>query len=57
MIRQNALLMVQLMQPDLLVDIQMSRFSTFDFDKSEKIINIGRRKTIEAINKFNQKET
>ena len=57
MIRQNALLMVQLMQPDLLVDIQMSRFSTFDFDKSEKIITIGRRKTIEAINKFNQKET
>ena len=50
MIRQNSLLMVQLMKPDILVDIQMSHFTTFDFDKSEKLIAIGRQKTLRAIN-------
>ena len=51
MIRQNSILMAQLMKPDILVDIQMSRYTTFDFDKSEKIIAIGRQKTLQAINK------
>ena len=50
MIRQNSLLMVQLMKPDILVDIQMSHYTTFDFDKSEKLIAIGRQKTLRAIN-------
>ena len=49
MIRQNSRLMAQLMMPDLLVDIQMSRYTTFDFDKSEKLISIGRQKTRQAI--------
>ena len=49
MIRQNSRLMAQLMKPDLLVDIQMSRYTTFDFDKSEKLISIGRQKTRQAI--------
>ncbi len=49
MIRQNSLLMAKLMKPDLLVDIQLSRYTTFDFDKSEKLIAIGRRKTQQAI--------
>ena len=49
MIRQNSLLMAKLMKPDILVDIQMSRYGTFDFDKSEKIIEIGRQKTSQAI--------
>lgn len=52
MIRQNSLLMAQLMKPDILVDIQMSRYTTFDFDKSEKLIAIGRKKTREAISKL-----
>ena len=51
MIRQNSILMAQLMKLDILVDIQMSRYTTFDFDKSEKIIAIGRQKTWQAINK------
>ena len=49
MIRQNSILMAQLMKPEILVDIQMSRYTTFDFDKSEKLIAIGRQKTQQAI--------
>lgn len=49
MIRQNSLLMAQLTNPDILVDIQMSRYGSFDYDKSEKLIAIGRKKTHEVI--------
>ena len=52
MIRQNSLLMAQLMKPDILVDIQMSRYGGFDFDKSERLIAIGRQKTLQAISKY-----
>ena len=52
MIRQNSILMAQLMKPEILVDIQMSRYTTFDFDKSEKLIAIGRQKTQQAISKY-----
>lgn len=45
MIRQNSLLMAQLAKPDILIDIQMSRYGSFDYDKSERLINIGRNKT------------
>ena len=54
MIRQNSILMAKLMAPDMLVDIQMNRYGTFDFDKSEKIIAIGRQKTALAISKYEQ---
>ena len=54
MIRQNSKLMAQLMNPDILVDIQISRYGGFDYDKSEKLIAIGRQKTMKAIEKFNQ---
>ena len=40
------------MKPDMLVDILMNRYGIFDYDKSEKIIAIGRQKTSQAINKF-----
>ena len=52
MIRQNSILMAKLMNPDILVDIQMNRYGTFDFDKSEKLIAIGRQKTSLAISKY-----
>jgi NTE family protein len=52
MIRQNSILMAQLMKPDVLVDIQMSRYGSFDFDKSEKLIAIGRQKTSQALSKL-----
>jgi NTE family protein len=51
MIRQNSILMAKLMNPDVLVDIQMSRYGTFDYDKSEKLIAIGRQKTRQVLEK------
>ena len=51
MIRQNSILMAQLMQPDMLVDIQMNSYGSFDYDKSEKIIAIGHKKTQQALSK------
>ena len=52
MIRQNSILMAQLMKPDILVDIQMVRYGSFDYDKSEKLIAVGRRKTLQALSKY-----
>ena len=52
MIRQNSILMTKLTKPDMLVDIQMSRYGSFDFDKSEKLIAIGRLKTSISISKY-----
>ena len=52
MIRQNSILMAKLMNPDILVDIQMNRYGTFDFDKSEKLVAIGKQKTSLAIDKY-----
>ena len=52
MIRQNSILMAKLMKPDMLVDIQMTRYGSFDYHKSEKIIAIGRLKTSLAISKY-----
>ena len=54
MIRQNSILMAKLMKPEMLIDIQMNRYGTFDFDKSEKLIAIGRQKTAAALTKFEQ---
>ncbi len=52
MIRQNSILMEQLVHPDVLVDIQMSRYGGFDYDKSEKLIAVGREKTRQALSKY-----
>lgn len=52
MIRQNSILMAKLMKPDILVDIHMNRYGTFDFDKSEKLVAIGKQKTLHAIEKY-----
>ena len=49
MIRQNSLLMAQLTKPDILIDIQMSRYGSFDYDKSERLIAIGRNKAQKAL--------
>ena len=49
MIRQNSLLMAQLAKPDILIDIQMSRYGSFDYDKSERLITIGRNKARKAL--------
>lgn len=52
MIRQNSILMAQLMHPDVLVDIQINNYGSFDFDKSEKILAVGRKKTQQALSKI-----
>jgi NTE family protein len=52
MIRQNSILMAKLMNPDMLIDIQMSRYGGFDYDKSEKLIAIGRQKASQTISKY-----
>ena len=52
MIRQNSILMAKLTKPDMLVDIQMARYGSFDYDKSEKLIAIGKLKTQLAISKY-----
>ena len=49
MIRQNSLLMAQLTKPDILFDIQLSRYGSFDYDKSERLINIGRNKARKSL--------
>ena len=54
MIRQNSVLMAKLTNPDMLIDIQMSRYGSFDYDKSEKFIAIGHQKASQAITKFEQ---
>jgi NTE family protein len=54
MIRQNSILMTKLMKPDMLVDIQMSQYGGFDYDKSERIITIGKTKTALAISKYEE---
>lgn len=54
MVRQNSILMTQLMKPDVHVDIQMSSYGVFDYDKSEKLIEIGRHKTQQALRKYQE---
>ena len=49
MIRQNSLLMAQLTKPDILIDIQMSRYGSFDYDKSEQLITVGHNKARKAL--------
>ena len=54
MIRQNSILMTKMMKPDMLVDIQMNQYGSFDYDKSERIITIGKSKTALAISKYEE---
>ena len=55
MIRQNSILMAQLSKPDVLVDIQMSRYGGFDYDKSEKMIAKKKKKTLQALSTYQKK--
>ena len=52
MINKNAQLSIKLTPPDILVDIPMNRYNTFDFDKMERLAAIGRNKTMKAVEKF-----
>ncbi len=44
MIHQNAQLQIRLTQPDILLSIQMKRYGGGDYDKSERLVAIGREK-------------
>lgn len=52
MIRQNSRLMTELMHPDLLIDIELSDIDSFDYDKSEDIIAVGREKARQALQTY-----
>lgn len=52
MIRQNSKLMAKLTQPDMLIDIQLKRYGSFDYDKSEKLIAVGHSYAQKAIEKY-----
>ena len=52
MINRNAQLQLKLTPPDVLVDIPMNRYDTFDFDKMERLAAIGCTKTKKALDKF-----
>lgn len=56
MINRNAQLSLKITPPDILVDIPMNRYDTFDFDKYERLASIGQAKTKQAIEKFLNKE-
>jgi len=55
MINKNAQQSLKLSPPDILVDIPMNRYNTFDFDKMERLAAIGRNKTKRAVEKFLEK--
>ena len=52
MINRNVQLSLKITPPDILVDIPMKRYDTFDFDKYERLAGIGRNKTKHAVEKF-----
>ena len=54
MIRRNSELMARLMQPDMLMDVLMSRYGMFDFDESEQIIALGQKEAAQVIAKYEQ---
>lgn len=56
MISKNVQLSLSQTPPDVLVDISMNRYSTFDFDKYERLSAIGRNKTKAAMEQFLNKE-
>lgn len=53
MLYQISLMTLEKYQPDILINISNDSFGTYDFYKSEKIIETGKNATIEAINRFN----
>lgn len=56
MINKNAQLAMKLTPPDILVDIPMNRYNTFDFDKYIRLSSIGRNKTKKAVEHFLEKK-
>lgn len=55
-ISQNARKAIRLNKPDILVNIPMRRYGGGDYDKFDRLEEIGRKKTLEAIDKFLAKD-
>lgn len=51
-IHHNALTMLKLLPPDIYVGIPMTRYTTFDFDKAERLEAIGRNYMRKAIERY-----
>jgi len=49
MIQHNAAQSIQLYKPDVLVDIPMNRFGSFEYDRVRKISALGRTKMRKAL--------
>ena len=52
MIQNNTVLMNKLVHPDILAEMPMNQYGTFDFDKAEEIIELGRKLMHDAINRY-----
>jgi NTE family protein len=55
MINRNAQQAIKITPPDVLIDIPMNRYNTFDFDKYNRLYAIGANKTKNALEKFQTK--
>lgn len=52
MIQQNAAMAIRLYKPDILITMPMNRFSSFDYDKIDKIVAIGNSKMRKALSNY-----
>ena len=52
MIQQNAALSIELYKPEVLVDIPMDRFGSFEYDHVDKISTFGRTKMRNALHAY-----
>ena len=52
MLHQISLMTLEKYQPDILINISKDSFGTYDFYKSQQLIEAGRNATIESINNF-----
>lgn len=52
MLHQISLMTIEKYQPDILINISRDSFGTYDFYKSEKLIEAGKKATKKAVNNF-----
>jgi len=57
MIQQNANLSIQLYKPEVLVNIPMNRFGSFEYDHVDKISTMGKILMRKALRKYQDKQT
>ena len=55
MIQQNARQSIRLHRPDIVMEIPMNRFGSFDYDKSEQIVAYGRARMHQALNEWERR--